>query len=82
MEILTLWPFSQGEMTSVREGFIDALFSKQPVWSSEKSREGGRDELMEKVLIGGYPLVIGVDGITKTIGLERDSAGVLLSAHR
>src|SRR5580704_15610820 len=53
MEILTLWPFSQGEMNSVREGFIDALFSKQPVWNSEKSREGGRDELMEKVLIGG-----------------------------
>jgi predicted AAA+ superfamily ATPase len=36
-DMLTLWPFSQGEMKSVREGFIDALFSKQPVWSSGKS---------------------------------------------
>ena len=26
MELLTLWPFSQGEMNSVSEGFIDALF--------------------------------------------------------
>lgn len=58
LEILTLWPFSQGEMNGVSEGFVDALFSKQPVWTSEKSRAGGRDELMEKVLIGGYPLVV------------------------
>src|SRR5271157_2691208 len=37
MEALTLWPFSQGEIRGVREGFVDALFSKQPVWSSGKS---------------------------------------------
>ncbi|MGD1083850.1 MAG: ATP-binding protein [Verrucomicrobiota bacterium] len=55
MEILTLWPFSQGEMNNVMEGFIDALFSKQPVWSSEKSAKAGRGELMEKALAGGYP---------------------------
>src|ERR1700730_8951253 len=50
MEVLTLWPFSQGEMHSVREGFLDALFSKQPIWSSEKSSKVRRDELLEKVL--------------------------------
>ncbi len=32
MEVLTLWPFSQGETGGVREGFLDALFSKKPVW--------------------------------------------------
>lgn len=58
MEVLTLWPFSQGEMKSVSEGFIDALFSKQPVWPSGKSSRAGRDELIEKVLVGGYPLVV------------------------
>src|SRR5271169_3024008 len=58
MELLTLWPFSQGEMNGVREGFIDALFSKQPVWSSGKSSAVRRDELFEKILAGGYPLVI------------------------
>ena len=58
MEILTLWPFSQGEMNSVSEGFIDALFSKQPVWSSGRSSAVGRDELIEKVLAGGYPPVV------------------------
>src|SRR5208283_3754589 len=58
MEILTLWPFSQGEMNSVSEGFIDALFSKQPVWTSGRSSAVGRDELIEKVLAGGYPSVV------------------------
>ena len=28
MEILTLWPLSQGEIGGVREGFIDALFTE------------------------------------------------------
>ena len=27
MEVITLWPFSQGEIEGVREGFIDAVFS-------------------------------------------------------
>src|SRR5271165_7031111 len=43
LELLTLWPFSQGELKGVREGFIDALFSKQPVWSSGKSSGVRRD---------------------------------------
>ena len=34
MEVLTLWPLSQGEMNDVSEGFIDALFSKQPVFEA------------------------------------------------
>ena len=58
MELLTLWPFSQGELKGVREGFIDALFSKQPVWSSGKSSGVRRDELFEKVLAGGYPPMV------------------------
>jgi predicted AAA+ superfamily ATPase len=57
MEVLTLWPFSQGEMNGVREGFIDTLFSKQPVWHAGRSTAARRGELFEKVLAGGYPPV-------------------------
>jgi predicted AAA+ superfamily ATPase len=56
MELLTLWPFSQGEIHGVKEGFVDALFSKRPVWASEENPHLQRDELFEKVLSGGYPL--------------------------
>ncbi|HZS46167.1 MAG TPA: ATP-binding protein [Blastocatellia bacterium] len=52
MEILTLWPFSQGEIEGVREGFIDASFGeKLPVFSSSLSR----DEIFTRILTGGYP---------------------------
>jgi predicted AAA+ superfamily ATPase len=46
MELLTLWPFSHGEMNGVREGFIDTLFSTQPAWSSKTSGGLRRDELL------------------------------------
>jgi predicted AAA+ superfamily ATPase len=58
MEVLTLWPFSQGEVNGIKEGFIDALFSKRPGWTSGKSGELRRDELFERVLVGGYPSVM------------------------
>ena len=58
LEVLTLWPFSQGEMNGVKEGFIDALFSPQPVWSSGKSSGESRNELLAKILAGGYPPVV------------------------
>jgi predicted AAA+ superfamily ATPase len=57
MEVLTLWPFSQGEMHSVREGFLDALFSKQTVWRVGTSGTLRRAELFERILAGGYPPV-------------------------
>jgi len=58
MELLTLWPFSQGEMTGLKEGFVDAIFSKQPAWFSGKTNNLRREELFEKVLVGGYPAAI------------------------
>jgi predicted AAA+ superfamily ATPase len=58
LEVLTLWPFSQGEINGVREEFIDALFAKRPAWPVEKSRALGRTELLDKALAGGYPPVL------------------------
>jgi len=54
MEVLTLWPFSQGEMAGVREGFVDALFRKQLKWPAGKPI-GSRRDLFETVLAGSYP---------------------------
>jgi predicted AAA+ superfamily ATPase len=55
MEVLTLWPFSQGEINGVREGFLDTLFSKHPVWQAGKSTVIARTDLFQKVVAGGYP---------------------------
>jgi uncharacterized protein len=58
MEVLTLWPFSQGELAGTREGFIDAAFSKRPVWPAKTKQRVSRDELFARVLSGGYPSAV------------------------
>ena len=57
MEILTLWPFSQGELERRTEDFVDRVFVNklQEFPSSDLSR----DELIKRVLTGGYPEVVG-----------------------
>jgi hypothetical protein len=55
MEVLTLWPLSQGEIAGVREGFIDALFSRElPAYPGSRLT---RDELIGRMLAGGFPEV-------------------------
>jgi hypothetical protein len=54
MEVITLWPLSQGELGGRREGFIDALFSagKPGLFGpSDETRAG----LIERALRGGFP---------------------------
>lgn len=55
MEVLTLWPFSQGEKVGFLEGFVDALFSTHPKWPVTKSHTVPRDQLFRIILAGGYP---------------------------
>lgn len=54
MEILSLWPFSVGELAGVREGFIDRVFGREKpdAWPT---RDAARGELVKRMLIGGYP---------------------------
>jgi uncharacterized protein len=58
MEVLTLWPFSEGELRGIKENFIDILFSGRPVARPGKSRTMRREELLGVVLAGGYPPAI------------------------
>src|SRR5262249_17579480 len=55
MEILTLWPFSQGGMAGIQERFVDNLFSKD--WRQGRPRAIPRSELFERMIAGGYPPV-------------------------
>jgi predicted AAA+ superfamily ATPase len=52
MEIVNLWPFSQGEIERAVEGFIDAAFGDAP---PELSRASSSVRLTECILHGGYP---------------------------
>ncbi len=57
VELHTLWPFSQGEMGQIREDFIDALFGEAQ-WSTSPAVKLSRKDIFERVLTGGYPVVI------------------------
>jgi predicted AAA+ superfamily ATPase len=57
MEIQTLWPLSQGEIEGVEEGFVDAVFSADPLLLPEEP--DGNSGLYERLLRGGYPEVVG-----------------------
>lgn len=52
MEILELWPFSQGEISGVRERFLDALLDGGSV---EASGSWERDDYLACSTTGGFP---------------------------
>jgi predicted AAA+ superfamily ATPase len=57
MEILTLWPLSQGEIEGTEESFIDALFSNE-LPTKIKIRQDWAG-LLARMLRGGYPVIQG-----------------------
>ncbi len=57
MEILSLWPLSQGELAGVREGLVDALFADKLPSITPSTEEKGT--LLGRLLCGGYPEVVG-----------------------
>ncbi len=54
MEIITLWPLSQGELRTQRERFIDGIFAK----SVPTLQAGDAVDLKGAVLVGSYPEVV------------------------
>jgi hypothetical protein len=58
MDVITLWPFSQGEIEGVREGFIDAVFSpKLPALKPREKWDEPR-EVRRRAISGGFPEII------------------------
>ncbi len=63
IEILTLWPFSQGEIEGVRETFVDALFAKATPQGPAAPQEAA--QVMDRVLRGGYPEICTTRGTSR-----------------
>jgi uncharacterized protein len=53
MEVLTLWPLSQGEIEGCRDDFVDACF--RPRFRPGAFHSTGWPELTERIVRGGYP---------------------------
>jgi hypothetical protein len=53
IEVLTLWPFSQGEIGGRREGFVDACFARD--FKPGPFADTSWPALAQRIAIGGYP---------------------------
>jgi predicted AAA+ superfamily ATPase len=53
MEVIELWPFSQGELTGEPDRFVDAVFRHGPEISHSSSLR--RRDYLERLVIGGFP---------------------------
>lgn len=60
VDIVDLWPLSQGELGGRREDFVDALLG----WDASLDHESGlgRADYMERVCAGGFPEPLGRQG--------------------
>jgi predicted AAA+ superfamily ATPase len=56
VEILTLWPLSQGEIEGRADDLVDVLFAADPPRYS--GADAGRTEFITRALRGGYPEVL------------------------
>jgi len=53
MEVIELWPFSQGEMRGEPDRFVDAVFRHGP--SIDHSSTLRRRDYLERLVVGGFP---------------------------
>lgn len=56
MEVLTLWPLSQGEIEGRKESFLDAIFSAS--FSPMTGAVDAWEAILDRLLRGGYPEVL------------------------
>ncbi len=59
MEVLTLYPFSQGELHNRTDHFIDSALSKEK--QSLQFEKIAKKDLLNRIIVGGYPLAQNVD---------------------
>lgn len=63
MEILRLWPLSQGEILGIRERFLEVLFARrQPALPPTRTREQDIESVITR---GGYPELVARDSAAR-----------------
>ncbi|MBK7329289.1 MAG: ATP-binding protein [Dehalococcoidia bacterium] len=79
MEVLTLWPLSQGELSGMREGFIDVAFGPAPPVLGPSLLT--QQDLILRVLEGGFPEVVGRANLRRSHAWFRSYSTTVLQRH-
>lgn len=59
MEVLTLWPFSQGELEGRKDRFVDTLFADElPRFVPPPDEPDQNSDISERILRGGFPEIV------------------------
>jgi uncharacterized protein len=56
--VMTLWPFSQGELAGFRESFLDTLFADAGALVGAAHSSTIREEYEQRILAGGFPIAL------------------------
>lgn len=65
MEVLRLWPLSQGEIGGSREVFLEALLAGEPQALAARAEPLDRADLTRRIEAGGFPEALGRRGIRR-----------------
>ncbi|MGM0670373.1 MAG: ATP-binding protein [Gemmatimonadota bacterium] len=82
MHLITLYPFSQGEIGGTRENLVETLFRDADRLVTPAPSSTGREEYIQRVVMGGFPMAFGRNESARnrwfddyvTLSLERDVA--------
>jgi predicted AAA+ superfamily ATPase len=75
IELLELWPLSQGEIAGIKETFIDNVFEAPGLLSTTSPLK--RADYFERLCCGGFPEVLARSGQRRTRWLENYSTTVV-----
>jgi hypothetical protein len=82
LHLVTLYPFSQGEIAGKRENLVEVLFEEASRLVTPEPSPTSREEYVQRVVRGGFPLALGRTETARnrwfddyvTLSLERDVA--------
>ncbi len=66
MEVLRLWPLSQGEIEGRRESFLDALLAGKPDVLAATADPIGGESLLHRIEAGGFPEAVARTGVRRS----------------
>lgn len=65
VEVLRLWPLSQGEIEGRRESFLDSLLAGAPDALGSKCSAPSKDDLQARIAAGGFPEAVTRTGVRR-----------------